>query len=77
LSRLPKGTPKDWVDKLLRVGPSDWVPPIPRFADYDGNPDVDWSAEYNRLKAHHQLEMDTLNAVIRELVERLRRAESR
>lgn len=73
-----KRTPKQWVDELLWQGPHNWVPPVSR---YDGpDPDTadestDWHAEWGRLNAHHQREMDVLNAVIRELVRRLEKRE--
>lgn len=65
------GTPKQWVDDLLAKGPSEWTPPIQRYVDYDGDPDVDWSAEWRRLKWHHEKETDVLFAVIRELARRV------
>jgi len=74
---MPKGTPKDWVDKLLRVGPADWVPPVPRYVEPDDECACrQWRHEWARLHEHHSRETDALYAVIRELVRRLEKRDA-
>lgn len=76
-----KGTPKIWVDKLLALGHADWVPPIARYDEPSPadvlHPDstVDWHREWRKLNSHHLQEMDVLNAVIAELVKRLKKSQ--
>lgn len=69
---MVKGTPREWVDEILRVGPTNWVPPLQRHVELDidrfSHVRVD---AYRALLAHHTEETDMLHAVIRELVGRL------
>lgn len=79
MPHTPKGTPKDWVDALLRDGARNWVPPIPTLVPIARDLLVsksEWADAYNALLDHHCKETDLLNAVIRELVERLKKSQT-
>lgn len=66
-------TPAQMVDDLLaEVERGDWHPPIPRYNEPTFAPLSGYGDEYQRLMQHHQLETDTLMAVIREMRKRLK-----
>jgi hypothetical protein len=66
--------PSQMVDDMLALGEHDWYPPILPFLEPTGGV-KDWRRQYERLMQHHQLETDTLLAVIREMRRRIKEHE--